>query len=1027
MRRSLVSATLLTALMLLSLCAIILPLVARPAVANSPVVDEAQPGYGPLQANSTGQSTVTFTESGLPSGLAWEVLFNGRAYSSSSSTIVIGNVTLGTYYWNATSIGCGTGCRYSPSPSGGQMSVPSQTSQLVVYAEQFSVSFASNPTNGGTTSPAGTGWYQSGSAISIVASPSAGYAFSSWSTSGTIYVANASLRSTTATIGGAGAVTANFASAKYNVTFSASGVGPSAGPVLIVDGVSYSSSQFPLSLSWQGGSTHSYAWQSLVYGAAGVRYVWLSASGLSTKQNGTMTTPQGGGSVSASYGTQYQVSFSVSPAGSGSTSPNGTNWYRSGSTVSIGASPEANYRFAKWSVNGSIAIANQLSSQTSATINGTGIITANFATSTYSVAFRETGLANGTLWGVTFDGRSYNSTSVVIGIANVTAGTHSWRVISPIYLGTNARYIAANLTSGVMSVPSQTSQTTSYVEQYNVGVSVYPPGSGTTNPNGTLWYGEGAVIPISTSPSRGYMFKFWNATGSIRIANMSSPRTQATINGAGMIIANFGTPISNVTTTTTITRTTNSTTTTRSTNSTSLSRTNTTSSTTFVSTLLLQNVSTRWDPYTDFYSFLNYGLFKDGGDCYGFSSTAILYFGHYQLGDQTLPYYPEPTQSLAGLTGRTVGYCFPLVGCLTEDTLSQTTFPIYIHETYAQAQLPPDWAQPSNEQTQVQSLMNSIQNGTPVILVLGPTDGHAVIGWNYEEFSNGTLVIGISDPNYGNVPRHAYYTNGQFSYKGTVSWSTFSAISPGMLQWDWLSPLQLSGTVSSTNSYYTYIFSSVPITILGQSGQASFATPGNSMSFNSSIKGVVGFEEGGIQVFGIPKGIQFTIKDPGTTSSMITIIIPQNETSIIGYQLRGTASTPISATIVPTNNKLNVTTSNAVNLSVALFSVEENTHSILNATSIPVASSQTAVFSVPDWGKLNSTQSAANLQVFQSGSSQPVTSYTLTNGQQGLPQQGGISGFIVPLVAVVAAVIIGIGLLAFSSRRRRGRQRQSSI
>jgi len=460
-------------------------------------------------------------------------------------------------------------------------------------------------------------------------------------------------------------------------------------------------------------------------------------------------------------------------------------------------------------------------------------------------------------------------------------------------------------------------------------------------------------------------------------------------------------------------------------------------------------VATGWNPYDDFYKFKNYGLFNEGGDCYGFSSSSILYFRHYELGDQTFPYYPEPTPSVAALPGQTGKYCLFGVCFAQGDTLYQSTFPIYIHQAYD----PNRFAfVPSDEAPYVQLLKQSIQSGVPVVLTLGPAEFHAIVAWEYTQYSNGNLIIGVSDPNFGNVPRYAYYTDGQFSYKGSgYTYTTFGVVSPGVMQWSWLSfdginAALWSSTVNATNPYYTYIFSSVPITIVAGSGEttstissgtsvsnatttssgaafsgaskAYFTSPANSLTFNSTISGVVGFEEGGIQVYGIPKGIQYTIVDPDETSSLITVVIPQNQTSVVGYQLTMSSLTPLQVTIVPSDNGLRITTSHDIKSSVVLFSVGQSSHSVLNATSLPVNSSQTALYSVPDWGRLNSTQSAASLQVYPPNSNTAVLTYTLTNTQQGLPRAPS-PAFPVVLVFSALAVVVVVLAAVFLVRRRR--------
>jgi hypothetical protein len=357
---------------------------------------------------------------------------------------------------------------------------------------------------------------------------------------------------------------------------------------------------------------------------------------------------------------------------------------------------------------------------------------------------------------------------------------------------------------------------------------------------------------------------------------------------------------------------------------------------------------------------------------------------------------------------------------------------MYIHERYGTYQLPSNWFDPPNEQAQVQVLEQSIRSGSPVVLAMGPTDGHAVVAYNYELYSNGNLIIGISDPNYGNTPRLAYYTNGQFSYSGSgYTWSTFTAVSPSTLQWSWLSAFITGNYVTETdgfsNQYYTYVFSDTPVTIVSGVGYANFTTPGDTLSFSSTISGLVGFEEGNIQAYAIPQGLKYTVQDPGTTSSRLLVIMPQNETYSVGYELDSTSSVPLSLAVSPSLGNLNVTSTNQASLSVALFSVGRSSHSILNATSIPMTSSQKAVVSVPDWAQFNSPSSAASLQVFSPGSTQAVTSYTLTNGQQGHPPTTGIPFLLLSVVVVVLVASVSVLLFAYSRRRNQPIQKSAQF
>jgi len=610
---------------------------------------------------------------------------------------------------------------------------------------------------------------------------------------------------------------------------------------------------------------------------------------------------------------------------------------------------------------------------------------------------------------------SFNYTLVPGGPA-WTAGTFSVNATWGGSGGTASRVVTFKYSPAVSTTYTMTLQTNA--ASYNgtepiviTGLISPAPGPNTavvitvTNPKvSVVDIGE---APVSSSTGS---FNYTLVSGGNAAWISGTFSVNATWSGDGAIASRLVTFVYSRTTTSSTTSTSTST---RTSNTTSSTTTSPTTSST--ASALVQNVTTKWDPFTDFYNFLNHGLFNDGGDCYGSSSTAILYFRHYQLGDQTYPYYPQPTSSVSAMKGQTGKYCLGQLGCLEqEDVLSQSTFPLYIHQTYGQEQS----VLYGNETTQAQLMMQSIQNGIPVILGLGPTDGHAVIAFDYQQFSNGNLVIGISDPNYGNTPRYAYYANGQFSYVGTYSWTTFEVISPEMLQWAWLSPYQLSGTVNQTNAYYTYVFSTAPITIVSGSGRASFSLSGDSLSFSNSISGVVGFEERGIQAYAIPKGVSYTVLDPGTTSSNVLVIIPQNQTSIVGYQLTSTSAKPLNVTISPTLANLNVTAASAMNLSVSLFSVGGQSQSIINATSLPIAPSQTAVFSVPNWGNLNSTQSGANLEVFQANKTAPIATYTLAKGQQNLSPTS--SAFPLSSSALATAAVVIVALLAYVGIRRRG-------
>lgn len=94
--------------------------------------------------------------------------------------------------------------------------------------------------------------------------------------------------------------------------------------------------------------------------------------------NGTVTVPQQL-TVKVSYNEQYHVKFAVS--GNGQVSPSKPGWYESGAVVNITATPGSGSTFVKWvtSPGSRILVRHPKSPKTTAVIDGTGTITAEFS------------------------------------------------------------------------------------------------------------------------------------------------------------------------------------------------------------------------------------------------------------------------------------------------------------------------------------------------------------------------------------------------------------------------------------------------------------------------------------------------------------------------------------------------------------------------------------------------------------------------------------------------------------------------
>lgn len=323
--------------------------------------------------------TVTFTEVGLPSGTAWGVNFNGQAYTGTTATITISNVPAGGYSYGPTaSIAGGTGTIYTAS-SGSFISVgASQTTQAILYTKQFLVKFSISPSGSGSTNPSSPIYVNAGSTFTLLASPSAGFAFSAWKgVKNAIVMQNSKSPSAGATVTGPGTITATFKPLTSTLTFTEQGLPSGTIWSVTLGGVSYfSTTGNPSTVTVTGQSQGFQCWsltagtQNPIFGGAGIQYAAVNTSGcMNVPQQTTQTVL---------FAKQFAVSFVVSPSGSGTISPTGTVFITSGSVVALQAFATAGFAFVSWGSTGSITIANTASAATAATVNSAGTITGTF-------------------------------------------------------------------------------------------------------------------------------------------------------------------------------------------------------------------------------------------------------------------------------------------------------------------------------------------------------------------------------------------------------------------------------------------------------------------------------------------------------------------------------------------------------------------------------------------------------------------------------------------------------------------------
>ncbi|MEM4976833.1 MAG: NEW3 domain-containing protein, partial [Desulfurococcaceae archaeon] len=330
-------------------------------------------------------------------------------YDAGSSVFISASPSAGYAfdYW----VGSGSGS-YTGSSSSTTITISAPITQTA-YFFSFSISISPNSGScqqGGSISATVTVTYVSGynsktislSASGLPSGASASFNPSSVTISPSTTTASSTMTTSTSTstptgtytitiTGTGGGITRTttysltISTSTATVTFSVSGMGSDAsGTVLTVDGTNYAYNQLPVSFTWDVGSTHSFTWTDYVSAGTGKRYAWTSTSGLSTSRSGSITVSPGGGSVSATYKTQYYLTMQASPSNGGSVSPS-SGWYDVGYSVSISASPASGWAFERWIGSGSGSYSGT-SSSSSVTMNAPITETAYFYTFSVSVS-----------------------------------------------------------------------------------------------------------------------------------------------------------------------------------------------------------------------------------------------------------------------------------------------------------------------------------------------------------------------------------------------------------------------------------------------------------------------------------------------------------------------------------------------------------------------------------------------------------------------------------------------------------------
>ncbi|MDG6988710.1 MAG: hypothetical protein JRN21_05215 [Nitrososphaerota archaeon] len=329
--------------------------------------------------------TVGFAVSGIsPDSTGVALTVDGVAYSASQFPLSFSWLpgSVHAYSWSAAVSSTASGKRYawiSSTGAGatalsGTVTAPSAGGTVSgAFVTQYYL--AVQATGPGAVSPA-SGWFDASALLTLTATPSPGYAFSSWTGTGAgSYTGSANPASVT--MSGPVNETAAFAPisapvSSYSVTVTESGLPPGTTWQATFDGVTLTSASASMSFPGVLSGTRTWNVPAVQGSAPGVRYEPSAASG-------SLVVPTQTG-LAVTFATQYLVTVAVSPPGSGTASPAaGSGWYDADSSLALSASPSAGYGFVGWSASPGLSVAVPGAPSTSVSVATYGTLTAEFA------------------------------------------------------------------------------------------------------------------------------------------------------------------------------------------------------------------------------------------------------------------------------------------------------------------------------------------------------------------------------------------------------------------------------------------------------------------------------------------------------------------------------------------------------------------------------------------------------------------------------------------------------------------------
>jgi len=390
---------------------------------------------------------------------------------------------------------------FSVDYSGQDVNETNNTYCITVIRENptFTISASVQPTVGGTIT--GTGTYELGEGVNLVATPANGYIFTNWTENGSIVSTNANYQFTATSDR---TLVANFTQRTYNVTVT---VDPANSGTISGNNSPYT---YGANVSLTANANAGYAFIN-----------WTDEDANVVSTNATYQFAIDGNRTLVAHfeSEEYEITATANPSDGGSVSGAGVFDY--GQTVTLNATANTGYTFTNWTENGT-AVSTDAEYSFTATANRN--LVANFQINTYNIS----ATANPTEAGSITGAHEYTHGQTVI--LNATANT-GYNFVNWTENGTA---VSTNATYSFTATADRTLVANFEAIVYNISASASPVEGGTVAGAGDYPYHQ--TVTLNATANTGYTFTNWTEDGNIVSTNATY---SFTVSGNRTLVANF--------------------------------------------------------------------------------------------------------------------------------------------------------------------------------------------------------------------------------------------------------------------------------------------------------------------------------------------------------------------------------------------------------------------------------------------------------------------------------------------------------